>query len=293
METIIITIFAISFCICMMVVCKYKKNSMPETQKTEEKTKPISLKTPAKCTKLLFFSDTHGCMHNLTEVLYVQEKYDAVFCLGDIAYSELNEIKNNVHCPLYMITGNHDSKDMAQLIGIPDLNGEKVNINGLEIVGWSGSIKYKNSDNSMMTDEESVVFAENLPDADILLSHDVPKKATGDLAHSGLEGITRYIDTHHIALHIHGHIHSVEDIILPNGTRSISIFQCGKITIEENGDVIFTDLSPFSSNDREYDAIRKKENIIILGETKTGKSKATCKIYDSQDGKCKKNKTDL
>ena len=80
-----------------------------------------------------------------------------------------------------------------------------------------------NSDNSMIADEENIAFAENFHDTDILLSHDVQRENAGSLANSGLEGITRYIDAHHIALHIHGQIHSVRDIILPNGTRSISI----------------------------------------------------------------------
>lgn len=226
----------------------WKTKNKPELVNVAfEEIKAISLKMPEKETKILLIADTHGlfeypCDITLLDVSYRSDSCDAAFLLGDISITELNSIRNYFKCPLYMITGNHDSKEVPALVDIFDLNGNIVSINGLDFVGWSGSIKYKNSDRSMMTDEESISFAKALPHADILISHDIPKRDTKDLAHSGLKGIAMYLEEHQIALHIHGHLHRQEDIIRENGTRSIGVFSFAEMVIDKNAVVTIRNL---------------------------------------------------
>lgn len=201
---------------------------------------------PEKETKILLIADTHGCYEypdeKLLEIWEMSSSCDGVFLLGDISIRELQTIRKYFRCPLYMITGNHDSKEVPALVDIFDLNGNVVSINGLDFAGWSGSIKYKNSDRSMMTDEESISFAKALPHADILITHDIPKRDTKDLAHSGLKGIAMYLEEHQIALHLHGHLHSQEDIIRENGTRSIGVFMFAEMVIDKNAVVTIKNL---------------------------------------------------
>ena len=73
---------------------------------------------------------------------------------------------------------------------------------------------------------ESIKIAKQIPDADILVTHDRPfiKKNFGD-AHDGLKGITEYIYSNHISLHIHGHLHEESEEKLKNGTISIGIYK--------------------------------------------------------------------
>lgn len=163
-------------------------------------------------------ADTHGCYEypdeKLLELWKMSPSYDGMFLLGDISIRELQTIRKYFKCPLY----------------------------GLDFVGWSGSIKYKNSDRSMMTDEESIDFAKTLPHADILISHDIPKRDTKDFSHSGLKGISMYLEEHKIALHIHGHIHVQEDVMRENGTRSIGVFPFAEMVIHKNAVVTINNL---------------------------------------------------
>ena len=96
-----------------------------------------------------------------------------------------------------------------------------------------GSFKYKRNDEyAFYTQEESIEIAKKIGNADIFVTHD--KAFTEDNhnpVHDGLKGITNYIYTNHIPLHIHGHLHENMEEVLKNGTKSIGIYMAKIIKI--------------------------------------------------------------
>lgn len=180
--------------------------------------------------KLLFIADTHNCLKNNSEVLnYIkkQNDYDCCILLGDHSASDLEEILNIISLnKICGVLGNHDSWKKYDDYGITDINGKIINVNGVRIAGMSGGFKYKSSNEYVLyTHKESIEIANNMENADILVTHDKPFISDNhNPAHDGLKGITEYIYKNHIAIHIHGHLHEEKEEILKNGTKSICLY---------------------------------------------------------------------
>ncbi len=181
--------------------------------------------------RILFITDTHNCLTYDKESLdYIKriKEYDCCILLGDHSANDLYEITKIIPKEkLYGVLGNHDSWEKYQEYSITDINGKVINIKGIRIAGISGSFKYKNSDNyALYTHEESIEIANNLEEADILISHDKPfTEDHQDMAHDGLKGITEYLYKNHIPLHIHGHLHEEYEEVLKNGTKSLCLYK--------------------------------------------------------------------
>lgn len=180
--------------------------------------------------KILFITDTHGMLSYQKDAInYISklEKYDCCILLGDHSMNDIKIIKNIIKAnKIFGVLGNHDGWDLYIYNGIENINGKVIEINGVKIAGIGGSYKYKNSnDYAMYSHEESIKIADEMQEADILVSHDRPYiKKQHEESHDGLKGITEYIYKNHIPLHIHGHIHEESEEILKNGTKSICLY---------------------------------------------------------------------
>lgn len=184
-------------------------------------------KTNGKKISLLIIADTHGALKE-DELKECVDKhyYDACIMLGDHYDKDIQIIINTIdHSKLYGIMGNHDYNYLDKY-NIININGKIIEINGVKILGMEGSFKYKAVHFPSFTQEESIVFLENQPQVDILISHDRKYDYTkkNDLAHQGLIGITNYIFKNKIPIHIHGHIHENYCRKMINGTIEYSVF---------------------------------------------------------------------
>lgn len=179
----------------------------------EEKRFEVRKREIPGCTgefRALFITDTHGHMTKQALDNFISDigDVDVIFALGDMSEREQLLLKQYyADIPRYALLGNHDYYGQLEETGLPDINGKMVVINGVSFTGIYGSIKYKNTDAPMMTDEESVKVAKTLPECDILLSHDKAKKAGDEGSHAGLEGITWYLLNRQPVYHFHGHLH--------------------------------------------------------------------------------------
>ena len=168
--------------------------------------------------KILIIADTHNC---LMEEAFVGYNADVCLLLGDLSDEDLYLIKHNItNMPIYGILGNHYGQKLYEKYNIENIHGKVIEINGVKIAGFSGSYKYKETDAALYTDKESLEIAANIPEADILISHDSPKYLYGkdNPTHCGLKGITRYLEKNQIPLNIHGHYHRRQKTKLKNGT---------------------------------------------------------------------------
>lgn len=162
--------------------------------------------------RILIVTDTHG--HASTSFgTFVEQvgDIDVVFTLGDVEHRDfeiINKCKKMSGVPKYGILGNHDSFSVLKENGIKSIHGEVIEVNGIKFLGMYGSIKYKNTNTPMLTDEESLQIATLLPECDVFLTHDRSKNTeTKNFSHSGLAGITEYLKTKKPTLHMHGHLH--------------------------------------------------------------------------------------
>lgn len=180
--------------------------------------------------RILFATDLHNTFTQFRKE-WLEERLketpiDCIITMGDISVNDwknINHIKELTNSQIAGVLGNHDDfKDLENNNVLPLKNS--VTIKGTKIVGFGGSIKYKNANYPLLTDEESVEIANSLPNATIFVTHDRPKIETNDFAHSGLEGISTYINHRCPKYHFYGHTHKRTSEIIKD-TKSVGLFR--------------------------------------------------------------------
>jgi len=194
-------------------------------EKTAVQPKPLGL-------RLLVLSDTHGYLafgdNRFPNYLDTVGAFDLCILLGDIHPAEMPKILDCVPRERIVgIKGNHDPFSLYSDFGVRDISGEVFEYKGVRFAGIDGSFRYKNEPFPSHTQYESLAIAHRLPEADVLLTHDVMLSAFDrDPAHSGLIGITHYIYRNPVQWHLHGHIHQSYQRPYENGTIEKSVYQC-------------------------------------------------------------------
>lgn len=178
--------------------------------------------------KIIAISDTHGRLNekNFKDFMQNHEEYDVCLLLGDHDFNDIAIILKYVEKnKIYGLLGNHDYNYLEKF-NINNLNGKVIDINGTTILGIQGSFKYKPAEFPSFTQKESILFLNNKPSVDILVSHDnrFDSSTNKNNAHQGLFGITYYLFKNTVPYHIHGHIHESYNKQLINGTKEISIY---------------------------------------------------------------------
>ena len=174
--------------------------------------------------------------HHLKEEEIVKVKnlqYDVCLLLGDISGNYLDMILNYVPIgKIYGILGNHDEYGLLESRNISNIHSKIIDVNGVKILGFEGSSRYKDGNIPMYSQKESIKILKKCGIADILVSHDSPYQLyskANDKAHCGLKGITKYLKKNRIYLNIHGHHHINTHLKLNNGTNVIGVYRCAII----------------------------------------------------------------
>lgn len=174
--------------------------------------------------------------HHLKEEEIVKVKklqYDVCLLLGDISGNYLDMILKYVPIEkIYGILGNHDEYGLLESRNIRNIHSKVININGVKILGFEGSSRYKVGNIPMYSQEESIKILKKCEIADILVSHDSPYQLyskANNKAHCGLKGITKYLKKNKVYLNIHGHHHINTALKLNSGTNVIGVYRCALI----------------------------------------------------------------
>lgn len=196
---------------------------------------------------ILFVADTHDGLYNeeLEAIIeYINNNrivLDGIISCGDVTSLDFyrliaSGLSNIPNYPIYGVLGNHDMWNTQKNYSVVDLSEKAKEIYGVTFTGLSGSVRYKNEDCPMMTQEESLERAEDIPDADIFITHDKPlfsEDIIKEDAHSGLKGIGKYIEEHkRCKLHIYGHMHEFS-ISKRKGCTSVCIYKWCLANINE------------------------------------------------------------
>lgn len=181
---------------------------------------------------ILVIADCHHLKEEeIEKVKYL--KYDVCFLLGDINGNYLDLILKYIPLEkIYGILGNHDEYGLLESRSIANIHSKIININGIKILGFEGSSRYKDGNIPMYSQKESIKILKECEIADILVSHDSPYELyskANDKAHCGLKGITKYLKKNKVYLNIHGHYHINTSLKLDNGINVIGVYRCALI----------------------------------------------------------------
>lgn len=195
-----------------------------------------------KSLRMLCIADTHGDMLMMTSDSIIDKfrDVDVVICVGDIRKDELKVISRLSKNKILAIKGNHDSvNQFDELPEIIDIHNNMVDINGVNIIGIEGSIKY-NDCVVGFSQKESLHLAKSMQKgADILISHShMYCKDDAELgpynSHVGLKG-TRYYFRHNRCVNIHGHDHISTELKNPRELRLYGmcnvLYKNGKLSL--------------------------------------------------------------
>lgn len=187
--------------------------------------------------KMIVISDTHGdiAFHEDDFECFVRniKEYDLCLLLGDLHPRDLEIILQYIpKHKMAAIKGNHDSFELYKRVGIREFSGRTVSCKGVTIAGIEGSFKYKKERYPLFTQYESLVLAQSIPAADVVVTHDKAfETSIGNMAHIGLVGTTYLIYRDAVLWHIHGHLHKSYQKVMENGTVEKSVYQYEYIEI--------------------------------------------------------------
>lgn len=190
--------------------------------------------------RVLVVTDTHG-VFNTVYTKYKDEipEYEVVVMLGDHSTGDINRAMEEFNVPVYRLNGNHDMPTMMIHKDAFPLHAKRIG-SLPSFTGWQGSHKYKESQVYGYTQEQSIKQFNNMPNADILFSHDGPYGYCGileDPAHCGLKGILEYIKRCRPATVIFGH-HHIFDHRDIHGVDCYCVYQLAWFEFDKNGKVV-------------------------------------------------------
>ena len=173
----------------------------------------------------LVVADTHNTLTKEAVCTCLDNRHiDSVILLGDIGFDDWyallhSEVFRNAE--KISVPGNHDTAGHLEMVNevlekageppVKNIHGTTAAIKGVTFAGIGYSAKYKNS-STLLTQKEAADIADQLPKADILISHSNPKfeeDLSNDISgntHKELWGICKYLKEKSCAYNIHGHI---------------------------------------------------------------------------------------
>jgi Icc-related predicted phosphoesterase len=152
---------------------------------------------------------------------------DLVISCGDLPYYYLEFITDALRKPVYYVRGNHANKveytssgPKTEPMGCINLHRHTVNLSGLLMAGFEGSVRYKPGP-FMYTQRQMWTYVFQMVPRlllnrvrygrylDILVTHAPPFEVQdrNDLPHQGFQAFRWFLKVFQPALHFHGHIH--------------------------------------------------------------------------------------
>ena len=141
---------------------------------------------------------------------------DAVLSCGDVPPEYLTYLGHIFRVPVYHVRGNHDLRYRTRPPqGAVDVHARVVEVHGVRIVGFEGSMWYNGGPMQYTEAEMRRLLWKTRPliwwhgGVDVVLTH-APPRGLGDgedLCHRGFQCFVRFIDTYQLRWFIHGHVH--------------------------------------------------------------------------------------
>ncbi|MBQ3265152.1 MAG: metallophosphoesterase family protein [Ruminococcus sp.] len=163
--------------------------------------------------------------------------FDLIIACGDLSVEYLEFLVTMADCPLVYIHGNHDENHKRVPTGCICVEDKLVEVNGLRIIGFGGSYKYR--DGKYMYTEKQMEYRirkkwlslKRHGGVDILVTH-APARHLNDMEtvpHRGFECFNTLLDKYKPRLFVHGHVHRSYNHRIPQqcvrgGTTVVNAF---------------------------------------------------------------------
>ncbi len=140
---------------------------------------------------------------------------DFIISCGDLRASYLNKLTEKAKVPLFYVAGNHDTHYHHDKPNGTNIDTKIVEINGLRIIGFQGSMRYNNKPlqyteaqmkRRVFSMKYKLFFNSKI---DIVVTHAPPAGiySADDLCHQGFVAYRRFIEKYNPQYFLHGHFH--------------------------------------------------------------------------------------
>ena len=165
-----------------------------------------------------------------------REQPDMIVTLGDLELSQLKGLGSITDIPKLGVYGNHCSGNYFGELGIENMHLKTREVNGVVFGGFEGSIRYKQGDAPMYTEEEATELLKDFPYVDVMLAHSPPRGMhdEDDPAHQGFEALREYILKQQPKYFLHGHTYvstGIREDMLGN-TKVIHVYADQILTLD-------------------------------------------------------------
>ena len=182
--------------------------------------------------RVLFFTDAHGDEPALRLASRISDGFDAVIIGGDLTGkgspdypSRMLETIGRAGRPTYYVPGNADSLSLTLPDEVTSLHGSRSQLGRYAIGGLGGSNVTPFNTALEFPDPEAEKILRKLGHVDVLVSHCPPRGCKCDKTGSGHIGSTpvrAYVDEHHPALVLSGHVHESHAVDNLAGTTVVN-----------------------------------------------------------------------
>lgn len=124
--------------------------------------------------KLLVITDTHYELAANDNFMLPELDYDLCILLGDVPKEDIEMLLQYIPAEKMLgVLGNHDLNDTLSAFNIANVHGRQYVSNGVTFTGLERCVAYSSSQDGP-TQKESFEICENLPEVDVLLTHESP-----------------------------------------------------------------------------------------------------------------------
>jgi Icc-related predicted phosphoesterase len=132
---------------------------------------------------------------------------ELIVLVGDLEPAWIDGLAE-IDLPKLGVHGNHDAPELLASVGAEDLHLRRVTHGGLSFSGLAGSPRYSRDGRYEWTDDEAAALIEQLPGANVLVTHTPPAGVNDepdDPTHRGWATLPGWVEREHPAWLLHGH----------------------------------------------------------------------------------------
>jgi len=137
-----------------------------------------------------------------------REQVELICTVGDLEFSDIQELAKVTNIPKIGVYGNHCSGTYMDELGIVNMHLRTGVLNGVSFGGFEGCVRYKEDNAKIYTQEQATQLLQNFPYVDVMLSHAPPygiNDEPEEVTHQGFQALRTYLDEKRPKLWLHGH----------------------------------------------------------------------------------------
>lgn len=153
---------------------------------------------------------------NIREIIQ-REQVELIITLGDLEQSDLVELEYVTNIPKIGIYGNHCGGTYMEPLGITNMHGVSMTVQGVTFAGMEGCVRYKPDPTAIMyTQEQATQLLAGAPPVDVFITHCPPRGVNDEdeITHQGWDALREYVLTQKPRMLLHGHTYPTDETLV-------------------------------------------------------------------------------